>query len=363
MTDSIEERFQTLHEIVKAARAGLDRNAWDYLVGGADTETSLARNRQALDSIAFRPRVLRDVSSVDCSGGLFGKRLRIPVLLAPVGSSQVFDPDGGAAAADGARAFGNGFLLSSASQPSLEAAAAKAGDCLKIFQLYVRGDDAWVEEQIRRVIDAGYDALCITVDTAYVSRRERDIAKRYGLVRRSGHGLDFQAKVSWRDIERYKAKLKLPLMLKGIATAEDAVLALERGVEAIYVSNHGGRQLDHCLGSVEVLPEIIAAVGGHARIIVDGSISRGTDVVKAIALGADAVGVGRLYVYGMAAAGSAGIVRVLELLEEEIRLCLGLLGVTRFAALDKSYLCPAKPVTAPTAHSAWPLLDFPRDSY
>ena len=148
------------------------------------------------------------------------------------------------------------------------------------------------------------------------------------------------------------AKFRVPFILKGIATVDDAMLALEHGIECIYVSNHGGRQLDHGLGSMEVLPEIVAAVGGRAKIILDGSICRGTDVVKAIALGADAVAVGRLYAYGLAAAGSAGIVRVLEILEEEIHICLGLLGVTSFAALDKSYVCAARPVVAPHAHSA-----------
>lgn len=137
------------------------------------------------------------------------------------------------------------------------------------------------------------------------------------------------------------------------------MLALEHGIECIYVSNHGGRQLDHCAGSMEVLPEIVAAVGGRARILVDGSISRGSDVIKALALGADAVVVGRLYVYGLAAAGSAGIVRVMEILEEEIRICMGLLGVTSLSQLDRSYVCAARPVIAPSVHSAFPLLDVP----
>jgi isopentenyl diphosphate isomerase/L-lactate dehydrogenase-like FMN-dependent dehydrogenase len=363
VTEAIEDRFQTLHEIIRAAHARLDRDAWDYLIGGADTETTLARNRQALDSIAFRPRVLCDVSRIDCTGSLFGKNLRIPVLLAPVGSLQVFDPDGGGTVAEAARIFGNGMLLSSVSHPGLEATARRAGDSLKIFQLYVRGDQAWAEDHFRRAIDEGYDALCLTVDTAYVSRRERGIARRSRIVKRSGQDLSFQARLSWRDLARYKAKFNIPIILKGIATAEDATRAVAHGVEWIYVSNHGGRQLDHCQGSIEVLPEIVAAVGGRARFIVDGGISRGTDVVKAIALGAEAVGIGRLYVYGLAAAGSAGIVRVLEILEDEIGICLGLLGVTGFAALDQSYVCPTKPVAVPGVHSAFPLLDLPRQSY
>jgi glycolate oxidase len=168
---------------------------------------------------------------------------------------------------------------------------------------------------------------------------------------------------NWRDIERYKKTFDIPLILKGIATAEDANRALDCGVDCIYVSNHGGRQLDHGLGSAEVLPEIVAAVGGRARIIVDGAVSRGTDVVKMMILGADAVAIGRLYVYGLAAAGAPGIVRLLEILENEIEICLGLLGVTSFAGLDGSYIAPARPVVAPHVHSAFPLLHLPHETY
>jgi glycolate oxidase len=364
MTELVESRFETLHEIVKAARQRLNHNIWDYLVGATETETTLRRNRLALDSLALRPRVLRDVSRIDCTGSFLGKRLRIPVALAPVGSLESFDPAGGAAVAEAASAFGNGFFLSSVTQPALEEAAAKAGDALKIFQLYVRGDDAFVDDYVRRAVDAGYDAFCITVDTALYSRRERDLAKRfvkYWRQRATGH--DYQAALSWRDIARFKEKHRVPLILKGIATAEDAALALEHGVEGIYVSNHGGRQLDHGRGALELLPEILSVARGKAQIIVDGGISRGTDVIKAMALGADLVAVGRLYCYGLAAAGVPGILRVLELLETEIRTSLGLVGATSFAALDPSYVCAAPPATTPAVHSAFPLLDLDRGIY
>jgi isopentenyl diphosphate isomerase/L-lactate dehydrogenase-like FMN-dependent dehydrogenase len=357
MSDVTEQRFQTLHELVQQAQINLNRNIWDYLIGATETETTMRRNRQALDSIAFRPRVLRDVSNVDCSSSLFGKKLRLPVVLAPVGSLESFEPGGGGTVAEAVASFGGGLILSSVTQPGLEAAAAKAPDALKIFQLYVRGDGEWVDDYVRRAVAAGYDAFCITVDTAHYSRRERDITKRFVKTWRTYNtGMNYQAALNWRDIERFKAKHDIPLILKGIATAEDAVMAVEHGVEGIYVSNHGGRQLDHGRGAMEVLPEIVAAVGGKARIIVDGGFSRGSDIIKGIALGADAVGIGRLYCYGLAAAGSAGVVRVLELLEEEIRTCFGLLGVTGFAALDKSYLHAAAPVVPPFVHSAFPLI-------
>ncbi len=359
MAESIEDRFQTLHEIVRAARAKLDRNVWDYLIGGAETETTVARNRQALDALAFRPRVLRDVSNIDSGGSLLGKPLRIPVLMAPVGALQLFEPGGAGSVGEAARNFGVGMLVSSGTLPALETTSDKAGGALKIFQLYTRGDEDYVEEHFRRAIDCGYDALCLTVDTAYLSRRERDIAKRFGLVRRTGPGYGFQAQMSWEDVERWRKKFSAPFILKGIATVEDALMALDRGIECIYVSNHGGRQLDHGLGSMQVLAEIVAAVNGRARILVDGCICRGSDVVKAIALGADAAVVGRLYVYGLAAEGAAGIVRVMEILEEEIRICMGLLGVTQLSQLDQSYLRAAPPVAAPSVHSAFPLLDVP----
>jgi isopentenyl diphosphate isomerase/L-lactate dehydrogenase-like FMN-dependent dehydrogenase len=357
MPEVTDERFQTLHEIVKAADAGLTRNIWDYLVGATETETTMRRNRQALDAVALRPRVLRDVSAVDCSTRLFGKRLRIPVMAAPVGSLESFEPGGGATVAEGVEAFGAGLFLSSVSQPGIEATAAKAPAALKIFQLYVRGDGAWVDDHVERTVAAGYDAFCITVDTSHYSRRERDIAKRFVKTWRVYNtGMNYQAALSWRDIERFKAKHRIPLILKGIATAEDARIALDHGVDCVYVSNHGGRQLDHGLGAVGVLPEIVDAVAGKAKIIVDGGISRGTDVIKAVALGADAVAVGRLYCYGLAAAGAKGVRRVLELLEAEITVSLGLLGATSFAALDRSYLRAAAPVAPASVHSAFPLI-------
>ncbi|MBI4611105.1 MAG: alpha-hydroxy-acid oxidizing protein [Candidatus Rokubacteria bacterium] len=358
MASNLEDRFQTLHELVKAARSNLARDAWDYLAGGSETETTLKRNRQALDSMAFRPRVLRDVSKVDCTSTLLGKPMRIPVLLAPIGALESFDPGGGATAAKASAEFGVPHMLSSVCSPGLEAVAA-ATDNFRIFQLYVRGDDAWVDDHVKRAVDNGYTAFCLTVDSALYSRRERDLAKRSvrAASRARATGREYQARLSWDHVKRFKDLHGLPLILKGIATAEDAGLACEHSVEVIYVSNHGGRQLDHGRGAIEVLPEVVAAVGGRAPIIFDGGCMRGTDVVKAIALGAHAVGIGRLQCIGLAAAGQAGLVRVLEILEGEIRICLGLLGVDRLGALDASYLHPARPVDLPHVTSAFPLLE------
>ncbi len=356
MPSNLDEQFQTLHEIARAARRNLADGPWDYLLGGAETETTVKRNRLAIDSIAFRPRVLRDVSKVDASSTFLGKPVRIPVMLAPVGSVESFTPGGGATAAKASGAFGVPHMLSSACNPGLEATAA-AADNYRIFQLYVRGDDAFVDDHVTRARDNGYTVFCMTVDSAHYSRRERDIDKRFVKPwRQAARGMEWQAALSWDQVKRFKDTHDIPLILKGIATAEDAALACEHGVEGVYVSNHGGRQLDHGIGSLAVLPEVVSAVDGRAVMMVDGGFMRGTDVVKAVAMGAQIVGLGRLQCLGLAAAGQAGLERALELLEEEIKICLGLLGVTSYSQLDVSYLREALPVTSSDALSAFPLM-------
>ena len=353
------ESFLSLQEIVAAARRNLAPGPWAYLVGGTETETTLRRNRQALDALAFRPRVLNDVSHVDARATFLGQPVRLPVMLAPVGGMESFVEGGAAAAARGAAAFGVPQMLSSVCQPGLEATAAAAAT-LRVFQLYVRGDDAWVDDWVRRARGNGFKAFCLTVDSAFYSRRERDIAGRFAKPWRPADtsGVGYQAALSWATVRRLKQSCDLPLILKGIATAEDAEIAVQHGVEVIYVSNHGGRQLDHGLGSAAVLPEVLAAVNGRAEVWVDGGFMRGTDVVKAIALGATTVGLGRLACLGLAAAGVGGLVRTLELLEEEVRICLGLLGVNSLAELTPRHLTLAAPVFEPAVLSAFPLLDL-----
>jgi len=348
--------FMNLHEIVAKARANLNQNDWDYIVGGTETETTLRRNRMALDAIAFRPRVLRDVSKVDASVEVLGRKLRLPIVLCPVGSLESFHPGGAEPVVKAAGEFGVAHMLSSVCDPGLEGVAKAAPDALRMFQLYVRGDAAWADDHVERAIKSGYSAFCITVDTAHYSRRERDLAKRHVTAgRRRVQGRDFQMALDWKTVERMKSKFKIPFAIKGIGTAEDAKIALDHGVEIIYVSNHGGRQLDHGRGSTDVLPEVVEAVAGRATIIVDGGFYRGTDIVKAIALGANLVGLGRMQCYGLAAAGQAGIVRMLEIMEDEVTRALGLLGATNFGKLDRSYLHAAAPANAPHVFSAFPL--------
>ena len=351
--------FLNLHEVVAKARQNLDQNSWDYIVGGVETETTLRRNRMALDTIAFRPRVLRDVSKVDVSTEVLGRKLRLPVLLCPVGSLESFHPEGAAPVVKAAGEFGVAHMLSSVCDPGLEGVAEAAPDALRMFQLYVRGDAAWVDDHVTRAIASKYSLFCLTVDTAHYSRRERDIAKRHitGGRRRSS-GREFQAALDWKTVDRIKSKYKIPLAIKGIATAEDAKLCLDHGVDFVYVSNHGGRQLDHGRGSTDVLPEVVEAVAGRAKVIIDGGFYRGSDIVKAIALGASLVGLGRMQCYGLAAGGQAGIVRMLKILEDEVIRSMGLLGATSFGKLDASALHAAAPVTHSTVFSAFPHLEI-----
>jgi glycolate oxidase len=364
MVSQSEGRFLTLHEYVKAARNRLSPDLWDYLIGGTETETTLQRNRQALDSLALRPRVLADVSRIDASGPFLEKQIRLPVALAPVGSLQSFAPGGAATAARAAAAFGIPIIVSSVTpQAVLDEVAGQSGGH-RVFQLYVRGDQAWQDDQVKRAEDAGYDMFCLTVDSAIYSRRERDIAKRFAKPWRQGvQGTDFQAALNWTHVAHYKDRHRLPLVLKGIVTAEDAVMAVGHGVDVVYVSNHGGRQLDHGRGAIEVLPEVVSAVAGRAKVWVDGGFSRGTDVLKAVALGADLVGLGRLYCYGLAADGQAGVEGVLALLENELISALGLLGATDLLALTPRHLHAAMAAGSPGVHSAFPLLNLVDPDY
>jgi glycolate oxidase len=340
-------------EIIQEARRRLDQGAWDYLVGGSESETTLRRNRLAFDRIAFRPRILVDVSHIDPSTTFMGQKLRIPAILAPIGSLQVFHPGAGAASTRAATEFGIMHAVSSVTEPSLEETAA-ATSTPKIFQLYVHGDMQWTKDIITRVQQAGYAALALTVDVAHYSRRERPMRTRYQPpTRRVPPDRKYLASLTWETMDMIKEMAGLPFMLKGVQTAEDAELAVQHGVDVIWVSNHGGRQIDHGLGSMDTLPEIAQVVNGRARIILDGGVQRGTDILKAVALGADVVALGRLQGWGLAAGGEAGVVRMLEILEDELLSAMGLAGLTSIDQVTSKYVCKAEPVTPPHEMSGW----------
>jgi glycolate oxidase len=296
---------------------------------------------------------------MDITTTLLGQKLKLPVFLAPVGGFLgMAHPEGAIPVAKAAVAAGTTAFISTAAKPSIEAAQSAVKEPL-IFQLYVRSDRQWIADILDRAKAAGYRALCVTVDRNYYGRRERDIIARANV--REGFGDPrFQMGLNWDDIDWMKQHWKVPLILKGIATAEDARLAVEHGADVVYVSNHGGRQLDHGEASIDVLPEVVAAVDGRAEVLMDGGILRGTDVVKALALGARAVGVGKLLGWSLAAGGEQAIVRMLELLAIEIRATLGLMGVTKLSQLDPSWVKPARPACAPTTTSAYPWFEEQR---
>ena len=345
--------FVTNQEIIMTARRNLTQDVWDYLSGGAESETTMRRNRLGFDSLALRPRVCVDVSKIDTSTFFLGQKLRIPVMMAPIGSLQTITPEGGVAVAKAAAEFGTMNFVSSVTQPSLEEIGASTNHP-KIFQLYIRGGLDWCKEIVDRVLKAGYIALCLTVDTAHYSRRERQMMNRWlPPSKRVETQRIYQAMVTWELMAAIKQHAGLPFILKGVATAEDAKIAVEQGVDVIYVSNHGGRQLDHGRGTVDILPEVIEAAGDRADVVLDGGVTRGTDVLKALALGCKAVTIGKLQGWGLGAGGKDGLVKVLELLEEEIVVDMALMGVTRIDQITSKYVCKAAPVTSAHEMSAF----------
>ena len=354
--------WQTIPEIVRAARARLPQRLWDYSCGGAETETTLRRNRTAFDYLAFQPRVLRDVRGRDTSTTFLGHPLSLPVMFAPVGSIDQFNPDGALACARAAEHVGTTTFVSTMSAPSMEDVRAGAEGPL-VFQIYVRGDRAWFMEFVHRIERAGFDAICLTVDSAAYGRRERDLRNRYlarnhprpnlaGLPQGADRGReDYQAGLTWEDLAWLKDTTRLPVVVKGVMSAEDARIAAEGGADAVYVSNHGGRQLDHAPATLDVLPEIVAAVNGKAEVVVDSGFMRGTDVLKGLALGAKAVLVGKLMTWALGAGGEPGVERAAELLKTEMSTAMANIGIRSVQEIGPEYVR----ASYPPAVAPWPV--------
>jgi isopentenyl diphosphate isomerase/L-lactate dehydrogenase-like FMN-dependent dehydrogenase len=327
------------------AEERLEPGPWAYLAGGSGDEWTLRANRAAFERWTFRPRVLCDVSGISTATTVLGNPVELPVLVAPVAYQQLYDAEGECATARGAAAAGAGMGVSTFSTRSHEEIAAAAPGLLQWCQLYVFQDRGFTREHLAGAADAGCGAVVLTVDTPRLAQRERDLRVGFEVppdlplpYARTAIGDEalnpadqfalLDASVSWRDLEWIASESRLPVILKGVVTAEDAELAVEHGAAAIVVSNHGGRQLDGVPATLDALPEVVEAVAGRVETYLDGGIRRGTDVAKALALGARAVLAGRAPIYGLAAAGEDGVRHVLELLRDELALALCLLGCT-----------------------------------
>jgi 4-hydroxymandelate oxidase len=343
----------------EAARARLPKMAYDYFAGGAGDEVTMRDNRAAYDRWRIRPRVLVDVSTRDPSTTVLGRPVSMPILVAPTAIQRLAHPDGERGMARAAAAAGTVMVVSTLASTLLEDVAAAAPDGDRWFQLYVHRDHGLTEDLIARAMASGYRALVLTVDTPVLGIRHRDTRNRLSLPgdiemvnlkaklpEVEGSALfaymaeRHDAAVTWDDLPWLRERAPVPLVLKGVMTAEDARIAVDHGVEAVVVSNHGGRQLDGVAATLDALVEVVDAAEGRMEVLVDGGVRHGSHVLKALALGARAVMVGRAPLWGLAAAGEAGAGAVLELLRAELDNAMAIAGCARVADLDRSFVEP-----------------------
>lgn len=361
-----------LQEYRELARELVSRSAWEYLEGGGGDERTLAWNRERLDAIALMPRILRDVSHVDTRLTLLGVDLPFPIVLAPTGCHRLFHPEGECATALGAGEAGTLYTASTASTTRLEAIAEAACGPLW-FQLHVQRNRDFTVELIRRAESAGYSAIVLTVDTPLfgVHDRERriglslpaelelanladhpDVEPGTPIFMPGANNPYLDPSADWDVLRWLRSKTSLPIVLKGVLRADDAALAVSRGASAVVVSNHGGRVLDTLPASIDVLPEVVEAVEGRVPVLFDSGVRRGVDVVKALALGATAVMLGRPYVWGLAVSGAGGVRRVVRMLAMEFEQAMAQCGARTLAELEPSLLrrypmVSSAPVAAP----------------
>jgi isopentenyl diphosphate isomerase/L-lactate dehydrogenase-like FMN-dependent dehydrogenase len=326
----------------RLAEERLDANAHAYFAGGAGDEVTLRENVAALERRKLRPRVLVDVGGGTTATTVLGTEISLPVVIAPVALQRMAHPEGELATARAAAAAGTIMCLSTAATARPAEVAAAAPGASRWFQVYVFEDRGITAELVAEAVDSGYGALVLTVDAPFLGRRERDLRIDFKIpegLTPSGNIFTegFDLALSWRDLE-WLAGYGLPVVVKGLITAEDARLACEHGAAAVVVSNHGGRQLDGVSATVDALEEVVDAVDGRIEVFFDGGIRRGTDVLKALALGARAVLIGRAMIWGLAVDGEAGVVHVLSLLRDEIQLGLALLGCCSPADVTRAHV-------------------------
>ncbi len=366
----MEERksFQPLNlfEYEQLATKCLSQMALDYYASGAWDEVTLRDNRAAFEKFKLRPRSLVDVSQRNLATEVLAQPLQIPLLIAPMAFQCLANPQGEVATATAAASAGVGMVLSTLSTKSIEEVAAVRHDTNlqtpQWFQLYIHKDRGLTRALVERAYTAGYKALCITVDAPVLGRRERDKRNEFALPpdmqlanltnlsglnipqKQGESGLftyfaqQLDPAVTWQDLEWLESLCPLPLVVKGILRADDAVRAVESGAKAIVVSNHGGRQLDGAIASIDALAEVVDAVGDRAEVLLDGGIRRGTDILRALALGAKAVLVGRPVLWGLAVAGEAGVAHVIDILRDELDVAMALSGCASLEKIDSSLL-------------------------
>jgi 4-hydroxymandelate oxidase len=348
-----------LPEYAAIAKERLSPTAYDYFAGGAGDEVTLRGNREALERIALRPRVLMDVSKRSLTCDVLGGDTAMPVLVAPTAFQRLAHEEGEVATARAVRAARTVMVLSCLATSRLEDVVGAAKPARVWFQIYVMKDRGVTRALIQRAEAAGCSALVVTVDAPYLGRRERDVRNSFGLPeglhaenlagfgqgelppRAQGSGLaayfasHLDTGFTWADLRWLRDLTHMPIVVKGVLRADDAREAMNTGCAGVVVSNHGGRQLDGAIPAIEALPEVVAAVGGKTQVFVDGGFRRGADVVKALALGARAVLLGRPVLWGLAADGEAGVRRVLELMAEEIDLAMALCGCRTVAEIRR----------------------------
>lgn len=326
------------------AQSKMDPAHWDFFAGGSDDEVTLRSNRAALERIKLRPRVLVDVSMIDTRTSVLGTPVSMPLLVAPTAMHCLAHPEGECATAQAAGRANTLMIASTTATRSLEEIAQAASGPLW-FQLYVYPSLQFAEQLVHRAESAGYRAIILTVDLPTLGNREKDRRNNVVIppppffeanfvgVEKSGQEW---VTLTWESLSWLRSITPLPILLKGILTAEDSLLAIEHGMDGIIVSNHGGRQLDTAIASIEALPEIVGAVAGRCEVYFDGGIRRGTDVLKALALGARAVLVGRPVLWGLAANGAEGAYNVLEILRKELELAMALSGRPTLRSIDQT---------------------------
>jgi L-lactate dehydrogenase (cytochrome) len=383
--DPIKRRLRraaSVADLRRLARRRLPRGVFDYIDGGAEDERTLAGNTRAFARLTFKPRVLRDVAEVDTRTTILGQEVPLPLALSPTGFNRIADPAGELAVARSADRAGLPYSLSTLGTRSIEEiSSVSAGR--KWFQVYVWNDRGLVKEMITRAEDAGFEALILTVDTAVQGRRERDV--RHGFTLPPKLGLDtlvdgmlhpgwtwdfvraepirfanvvgrgvsdgteaveladlmnnqFDSSVGWEDVDWLRSVWDGPVIVKGIQAVEDAVIAADRGIDAIALSNHGGRQLDSSPAPIDLVAPVTDAVDDRIEVYCDGGVRRGSDIVKAVALGARACTIGRAYLYGLGAAGERGVDHVIAMLDADVRRTMALLGVRTVAELSREYV-------------------------